>query len=93
MQTIEPLRAQNANKETHKHFYELVGNKNKELHLENKPQNIFNCDETGFLCHRGSQKVFVRKNECSRIITSNNDKQLYPVNVSKNILLEKSFKI
>ena len=47
--------------ETHKHFYELLGNKIKELRLENKPQNIFNCDETGFLCHRGCKKFLLEE--------------------------------
>lgn len=52
-QTLSPLRAKAITEDVLNHFYELLNNKLNTLQIRNKPSNIFNCDETGFLCAKG----------------------------------------
>ena len=44
-------------------FYEILRKKISELGLENKPQSIFNADETGFMCSPGERKIFVEEGQ------------------------------
>lgn len=55
------------------------------LGLENKPQNIFNCDETGFQTDAGSQKVLCRRGSRNpHKLVANVTKALYTVLVCCN---------
>lgn len=66
-------------------FYNKLSEKITELNLENKPQNIFNADETGFMCNPGLQKVFCRKGSKNVLnLNVNNEKEMYSVMVSFN---------
>lgn len=42
-------------------FYSILMRLYDECQLHNRPQNIFNCDETGFQTDAGSQKVICRR--------------------------------
>lgn len=54
----------------------------KELGIEDKPNNIFNCDESGISGEQGVKKVFFRKGcRSPKVITGNNEKQHYTIQV------------
>lgn len=57
----------------------------EELGLENKSQNIFNCDETGFICNIGTKKVYCKRG-IKRVnkLCANNDKDMFTVHVCAN---------
>ncbi|RMZ99969.1 Jerky [Brachionus plicatilis] len=69
------------------HFYDLLERKLKALGLKNKPQNVFNVDETGFLCAPGKKKVFCKRAQ-SRVanVSFNNDKTMFTVQVCANAI-------
>ncbi|RNA17215.1 hypothetical protein BpHYR1_053902 [Brachionus plicatilis] len=69
------------------HFYDLLERKLKALGLKNKPQNVFNVDETGFLCALGKKKVFCKRAQ-SRVadVSFNNDKTMFTVQVCANAM-------
>ncbi|RNA20797.1 tigger transposable element-derived 2-like [Brachionus plicatilis] len=76
-QNITINRAAALNKSVLSDFYDKLESKIKDLGLENKPSNIFNADESGFICNPGLQKVFSRKgaNEVLNL-SVNNDKEM-----------------
>ncbi len=45
--------------------FELVRKKLNDLGLNEKPSNIFNCDETGISADQGKKKVFFKKGDRS----------------------------
>ena len=60
-------------------YFELVRKKMNDLGLNEKPSNIFNCDETGFSADQG-KKVFFKKVERSpNVISGANEKQHYTI--------------
>ena len=57
------------------------------LGLNNKPQNIFNVDETNLSSAAANNRVFARKGSSSvNKIVGNNEKQNYTIQVIKNNL-------
>ena len=50
--------------------------------MEEKPENIFNVDETGFMCNRGDKQVLCQRGS-KRVnsLCSNNEKAMYTVQV------------
>jgi hypothetical protein len=64
-------------------IFNQIDKKLTELKIKNKPSNIFNADESGFMCQKGKKRVFCRRGTTPYHITSNNDKIMYTVNVSK----------
>ncbi|KAJ8942948.1 hypothetical protein NQ314_009861 [Rhamnusium bicolor] len=60
-QNLPKNRAEACSLETLNDFYEKFKNAIEGLDLSNKPQNIFNCDESGFQTDAGIQKILCRK--------------------------------
>ena len=81
----QPLPANRAfacNKAVVDDFFEKLSTVVERFGLESKPQNIFNCDETGFQTDIGSQKMFCKrglKNPHKTVATST--KSMYTVQV------------
>ena len=69
-------------KETAMNFFELISTQMKELGLENRPECIFNCDETGFMASPGNKKIFCsRKDRHIPVIVNDNTYKSFTVNV------------
>lgn len=79
-QSLPSNRAQNANKKTIDHFFELLERKLKELDILNQPMHIWNADEFGLQSSVGSQEVFCKRGTKSlHKIVGNNEKTSYSV--------------
>jgi transposase-like protein len=84
---ISPLRAKAGDKEIVDHFFDLLNATLTELNLHDKPNRIFNCDETGYSCDPSKRRIFCRRGEHPYSISSDNEKQHYTVNVSNLTLI------
>lgn len=81
-QNISENRAAACSKKVVDNFFDLLTRKCEELNLKNKPKNIFNVDETGFMCSPGNKKMFFRRgSSIVEKIGLNNDKTMYTVQV------------
>ncbi|KAI4463183.1 hypothetical protein MML48_4g00006683 [Holotrichia oblita] len=60
-QNLPKNRAEACSKEVLQDFYNKLNNSIQRLQLQRKPQNIFNCDETGLQTDCGVQKMLCRK--------------------------------
>ena len=80
-QKIEQLRAKACNEDIAKHFYETLKEKLIELDIMDKPENIWNSDETGVMCDGSDDPVFCAKGSAPHKITGNNFKEMFTVNV------------
>ncbi len=76
------MRAKACNEEVKNHFYKTYKEKLIELDLLNKPENIWNSDETGVKCDGSDDPVFCAKGTAPHKITSNNFKEQFTVNVN-----------
>ena len=80
-------RAKSVTKQSLEGFYSLVEAQLNQLDLHDKPQNIFNCDETNFASEGTKNKVFCEKGASNiNKLASNNEKLNYSVNVSHSFL-------
>lgn len=60
----------------------ILSNKVKELNLEKKPENIYNCDESNFSSAPSRKRVLCAKQaNAVNKLTVDNDKQNYTVQV------------
>jgi len=76
--TISKQRACSLNSSTLNQFYNIIEGELTELNLHNRPQNIFNCDETGFQSYGSRSKVFCSKKDSNvNELANNNEKQTY----------------
>ena len=60
-QNVDKQRATCLTKESLDAYFELVRKKMNDLGLNEKPSNIFNCDETGISADQGKKKDFFLK--------------------------------
>ena len=80
-QKIEQLRAKALNEDIKNHLYETYHAKLVELDILDKPENIWNCDETGVQCDGSDEPVFCGKGTTPHKIAGNNFKEQYTLNV------------
>lgn len=79
---LSKKRAQSVNEHTVRGFYDLLEQTIDRLGLRNKPQNIYNVDETNFASSSPKTRVFARKGASNiHNLTSNNEKLNYTVQV------------
>jgi len=81
-QPLPASRAYACNQKVVDDFYEKLRSAFERLNLSSRPQNVFNCDETGFQTDIGAQKVFCErglKNPHKTVATST--KTTYTVQV------------
>ena len=63
-------------------YFDLMHKKINELKLNDKPMNIFNCDESGISAEQGKKRVFFKKGFRSpKSIIGVNEKQHYTIQV------------
>ncbi len=81
-QNVDKRRAKALTEESLQTYFDLIDKKIRELKLEDKPMNIFNCDETGLSGDQGKKRVlFKRGNHSPKLITGNNEKQHFTIQV------------
>jgi hypothetical protein len=82
-QNVDKQRATCLTEESLDAYFELVRKKMNDLGLNEKPSNIFNCDETGISADQGKKKVFFKKGDRSpNVISGANEKQHYTIQVT-----------
>ena len=80
--TISKQRACSLNENSLTMFYEILKRELDSLDLHYKPQNVFNCDESGFQSYGSRSKVFCSKQDKNvHDLAVNNEKQSYTVQV------------
>ena len=81
-QNLCKARATNGNAKNVNGFFDLVEAEINKLNLKNKPQNIFNVDETNFSCDQNKSKIFCRKGTRANVLTGDNEKASFTVQVN-----------
>jgi len=80
--TISRQRACSLNEKSLGLFYDILKGEMDSLDLHNKPQNVFNCDESGFQSFGSRSKVFCSKKDANvHDLAVNNEKQSYTVQI------------
>lgn len=79
-QNLPKNRAAAGSSEIIEHFYETLLSILTKYDLLNKPQNIYNCDETGFQTDAGVQKILCRRGSRNPVkLVGNTTKTMYTV--------------
>jgi hypothetical protein len=60
-QNVDKLRIKALTETSLQDYFDLVGKKMNALNLNDKPMNIFNCDESGISGDQGKKKFFFKK--------------------------------
>jgi len=83
--TISRQRSCSLNEKTLNDFYDILEEQFITLDLHRRPQNVFNCDESGFQSFSCRGKVFCSKQDRNvNELAVNNEKQTYTVQVCSN---------
>ena len=70
-------------------YFKILGETLENLGIKDRPENIFNCDETSFSGINRPKKVFCNKKvKAVNRISPNNEKQTYTVQVSYYLKIE-----